>query len=431
MTRPALSSRHYGMPASIDALRRDHQHGAKKAAAGAGGTYPMLRWKLSPAATIMAVFFIQALSIGGFFARLAEMQQAMHATPAALGLALLGFDVGTFSAFPFASKIIERIGTRTTLLFGVPLFSLAVALPSLAPYPSVFFVCSILVAVGFTFTNIAMNVEADRVEFGTGRRIMNRCHGLWSLGFFVSSLVGTGAAALNISPSPHLFGMVPIVLIGALLVVGPMVPLSPRPYSGEARAPRFAMPTVATLMLIGFALGSIWLEAGMRSWSVIYLRDVFHTENWIATTTLSVAVGAQVIGRLLADRWIERYGPVAVAMVLSAISFVGLGLVVWGVSVPVSLLGFALVGFGVASSFPQALSAAARLGDRPASENVAALSLMNSVVLFLAPPVMGFSASQWGIRASFALILPLPLLAVLLARNLADKPQPAVAAAIP
>jgi MFS family permease len=383
--------------------------------------------KLSPAATIMAVFFMQAFAAAGSFSRLAEIQEGMGASAAALGLALLGFDLGGFASFPFAGRVIERLGVRITLLFGIPLFALAAALPAMAPNPIIFFFLAPFVAAGFTFTNIAMNVEADRVEYATGRRIMNRCHGLWSLGFLAASGIGTLASAAHILPWQHLLGVVPVALVGTLLVVLPMQEAAPRPHTGGERPPRFAMPTMATLLLIAFALGSILLEACIRSWSVIYLRDVFHTANWIATITLSVAVGAQVVGRLFADRWIERHGPVIVAGVLSAIALAGLLLVVWGASVPLSFLGFALIGFGVASAFPQALSAAARLGDRPAAENVAALSLMNSVVLFLTPPLVGFTASQWGIRASFALILPFALLAIVLAGNLADRPK-AVAA---
>lgn len=386
-----------------------------------------MRASLSPAATIMAVFFMQALSGAGGFSRLAEIQAGMHASSAALGLALLGFDLGAFASFPFAGRVIDRIGTRRTLLYGIPLFALAGALPALAPNPLVFFLVAPFSSIAFTFTNIAMNVEADRVEHATGRRIMNRCHGMWSLGFLTASAIGTGASAAHISPALHLLGILPVAILGTLLIVLPMVPSSPRPHSGDAKAPRFAMPTTATLMIVAFALGSIFLEACIRSWSVIYLRDVFHTADWIATITLSVAVSAQVIGRLLADRWIERFGPVMVAMVLSAIALAGLVLVVWGVSVPLAFVGFALIGFGVASAFPQALSAAARLGDRPAAENVAALSLMNSVVLFLTPPLIGFAASQWGIRGAFALFLPFALLAVVMARNLAERPKAAPA----
>ena len=52
-------------------------------------------------------------------------------------------------------------------------------------------------------------------------------------------------------------------------------------------------------------MATLYFEAASRNWGVIYLRDVFHTANWIATLALPVYIGAQVIGRLLADGWIE------------------------------------------------------------------------------------------------------------------------------
>jgi MFS family permease len=365
----------------------------------------------------MAVFFLQAFAGSGVFARLAEIQTSMHASAAALGLALLGGDVGTFASLPLAGRLVERIGTRMTLLVGIPVVALCGALSALAWRPEIFFVVAILAGAGFTLTNVAMNVEADRVEYATGRRILNRCHGIWSLGFVTATLAATAATALGIPPALHLLAIVPLVIVAAAIILLPFGESAPRPQAG-APARRFALPSRATLLLIAFMLSSIWLEAGSRTWSVIFTRDVFHPAEWLATLTLPIAIGGTVVGRLFADRWIERFGPVLVAAVLSAVSFVGLALLVLGLSVPLTYAAFALIGIGVSSSFPQAVSAAARLGDRPASENVAALALAQAVVLVMTPPVMGFSASVWGIRASFALILPLPILAVLLARNL-------------
>ena len=367
----------------------------------------------------MAVFFLQAFAGSGVFARLAEIQTGMHASAAELGLALLGGDVGTFLSLPFAGRLVERFGTRLTLLVGIPIVALCGGLSALAWRPEVFFVVAILAGASFMLTNVAMNVEADRVEAAVGRRLLNRCHGVWSLGFVSSSLVATAATALGISPAVHLLAVVPAIVVATGIVVLPFVESPPRPQAGAPQR-RFALPSRATLLLIAFMLSSIWLEAGSRTWSVIFTRDVFHPAEWIATLTLPVAIGGAVVGRLFADRWIERFGPVPVAAVLSAVSFVGLVLLVLGLSIPLTYVGFALIGIGVSSSFPQAISAAARLGDRPASENVAALALAQAVVLVLTPPVMGFSASAWGIRASFALILPLPIVAVLLARNLGE-----------
>jgi len=368
----------------------------------------------------MAVFFLQAFAGSGVFARLAEIQTGMHASAAELGLALLGGDVGTFLCLPFSGRWVERVGTRLTLLVGIPIVALCGALSALAWRPEVFFVVAIGAGVSFTLTNVAMNVEADRVEAATGRRILNRCHGIWSLGFVASSLVATAATAGGISPAIHLFAVMPLVLAATVVIVLPFSESPPRPQSGAPARP-FAMPSRATLLIIAFMLSSIWLEAGSRTWSIIFTRDVFHPAEWVATLTLPIAIGGAVVGRLFADRWIERFGPAPVAAALSAVSFVGLALLVLGLSVPLTFVAFALIGVGVSSSFPQTVSAAARLGDRPAAENVAALVLVSSVVLLLVPPVIGFTASAWGIRASFGFILPLPILAVVLARNLGSR----------
>src|SRR5689334_19612298 len=180
-----------------------------------------LQSQTSPVLAIRAAFFAQSLCIGAFFSRLAEMQLHMHASPAELGVGLLGFDVGALLTFPIASQLIERVGTRNGLLYGIPIFSLAVAFSTLAPNIVAFFFLSMLIAVTFTTTAIAMNVEADRVENATGKRIMNSCHGMWSLGFLVSSLAGTALVAAGISPSIHLFGLVVVEAAVATLFMLP------------------------------------------------------------------------------------------------------------------------------------------------------------------------------------------------------------------
>jgi len=74
-----------------------------------------------------------------------------------------------------------------------------------------------------------------------------------------------------------------------------------------------------------------------------------------------------------------------------------------------ALIGFVFLGAGTAVIFPLAISAAAQRGDRPSSENVAALAQFSFVTFLLAPPLLGFVAENFGIRYSFGLALPLIL----------------------
>ena len=54
-----------------------------------------------------------------------------------------------------------------------------------------------------------------------------------------------------------------------------------------------------------------------------------------------------------------------------------------------------------------AMSAAAQRTDRPAAVNVAALAQTSFVIFLLGPPLLGWVAEVWHIRASFGISLPL------------------------
>ena len=137
--------------------------------------------------------------------------------------------------------------------------------------------------------------------------------------------------------------------------------------------------------------------------------------------SLTFFVGATVVGRLVADGLTTRFGPVRFARTLGVISLVGLGAVALSPNVPVALLGFAVIGIGVCVSFPLSMSAAARLGDRPASENVAALTMTTQITLLGVPALLGWVADAFGIRAIYVVVIPVVVLAVYLARYLAPR----------
>jgi MFS family permease len=67
------------------------------------------------------------------------------------------------------------------------------------------------------------------------------------------------------------------------------------------------------------------------------------------------------------------------------------------------------------------MSAAAQRTDRPAAANVASLAQLSFVSFLLAPPLLGFVAEQWGVRASFGLGLPLVLLSLTVSGVLAQR----------
>ena len=377
---------------------------------------------LDSRATIKLVFLLQAVASGSFLTRIPDLQSGLGIDAAVLGLALVGQPIGALSMFPVSSRIIERLGTRPAILFGIPLMSLLMVAMALAPPPIWLFVAVAGYGALFALTNVAMNVEADRVEAATGRRLMNTCHGLWSIGQLAVFGLGVVARGLNISPLLHFGVFVPLVAIAIAVIVLPMRPSAARPHRAIAVGRRIALPTPATLKLLGFMLGSALVEGSTRQWSVIYARDSFSVPGWAEALTLPVFVAAVALGRFFADGWTHRFGPAPLARVLLAIALVGVALVVLAPNLPLALIGFALMGFGICTSFPAGTSAAAQLGDRPSSQNVAALTMSMQTVMLGVPPLMGFITEAFGVRATFALALPAIVVALVLARSLAPRP---------
>ena len=373
---------------------------------------------------MFAAFFLYAFAIGGFFPRLAELQRSMGVSEGALGLGLIGAACGTLFSLSFAGRLIERVGHRFTLLALLPLLPLFYALAAHANGALTLFIGLLPAGLCIGAIELVVNLEADRVEHQSGRRIMNRAHAFWSFGFFGAGLLGALAAWLAVPPTWHLAG---VVLLSALLTGVLLSDFEAAPHrSGSSVEPahHFAWPTPAIWALVLFTVSGMVLEGAGIDWSAIYMRDVFAATPFISG--LAVATGAltQGLTRYVADGLVERHSPVATARALLAVLALGTLMVSFAASPAVAMLGFGLMGVGTSVVFPLAMSAAAQRRDRSAATNVAALAQISFVSFLLAPPLLGFVAEHLGIRWAFGLGLPLLVLSLAVSSALRG-PSPA------
>jgi MFS family permease len=364
---------------------------------------------IAPQHRLYACFFLFAVTTGALMARLPDIQTHLGVTESQLGLTMIGMSIGSLISLTFGAPVIEKFGVRTTAFFTVLGPALLFALiPWLGAAPAVF---AALFATGLLSgaLEINLNVEIDRLEMHTGGRFMNRAHGFWSVGFFVTALVGAGIRQSGLSVEAHL-GLIAafVVLVGGTMIWG-IVP-SPVPQRVHAEnTHRIAFPHwgLLPLCLIGFA--AFLVEGAGIDWSAIYMRDVFSVEPFVGGMGLTLFAGFMAAMRLTADPIVARFGPRLVAMVLLSIASVGVLMVGYAPMPEMALAGFALMGIGCSAVYPLAVSAAAQRTDRPAAVNVAALGQVSFVVFFLAPPLLGFVAEYLGIRNSYLVCLPLLL----------------------
>ena len=377
--------------------------------------------RLRPERRVFAAFAVHALTMGSLFPRLPEMRDAMGVGEGTLGLGLIGVPVGTLIALTTAAPLLERVGYRRTLLVAMPLAALAYAVAVQATGPLAFFLLLIPAGLLIGSVEIILNVEADRTEALVGRRIMNRAHAFWSIGFFGTGLVGAGVAQLGMSPQVHLAFVVPFVLLAVVLIFGRFTPAPSR--SVEEAAPRVARPTWPILVLVAVTLSAVLMEGAGLDWSAIYMTNLFQADSFTAGLAVALVAGSQAVGRYFSDDVVERHSPVVVARAQLGILAVGLVLLMAAPGPVLSLASFAFLGFGTSAIFPLAMSAAAQRTDRPAPVNVAALAQISFVAFLLGPPLLGFVGEHWGIRWVYGLGLPFVALSFIAAEALGRGPR--------
>ena len=151
--------------------------------------------KRNPQLIVFVGFFIYAFSLGAMFPRLDDIQTSLEIDKAELGFLLLCIPLGLQVTLVFADRLVRAIPLKNIICIGIPSICFmqfaAVAINQISFFAFFLIVCGAFVAV----VEVAINLEADRVEHALGSRIMNRSHAFWSIGFFLAAVVG----ALSVS----------------------------------------------------------------------------------------------------------------------------------------------------------------------------------------------------------------------------------------
>lgn len=363
---------------------------------------------IAPQHRIYASFFLFAVTTGALMARLPDIQTHLGISEGQLGLTMIGMAIGSLISLTFGPPVVEKLGFRKTALLTVLgpalLFATIPWLPVAPAMFAVLFFAGLLAGA----LEINLNVEIDRLEVHTGQRFMNRAHGFWSVGFFVTALFGAMIRQSGLSAGLHL-GIVAVIVVAVAGFLLFSATEAPKPAKVEGQSHGFAFPNLGLLplCLIGFA--AFLVEGAGIDWSAIYMRNVFAVEPFIGGMGLTLFAFFMAAMRLTADPIVARFGPRNVAMVMLTAASFGALLVGTAPTAELALLGFALMGAGCSAVYPLAVSAAAQRTDRPAAVNVAAIGQVSFVVFFLAPPLLGFVAEFLGIRWSYLICLPLLL----------------------
>ena len=369
--------------------------------------------KENPHQIVFVGFFIYAFSLGAMFPRLDDIQTSLEIDKAELGLLLLCIPLGLQITLLFADRLVRAISLKNVICLGIPSICFtqfaAVAVNQIAFFAFFLIICGAFVAV----VEVAINLEADRVEHALGSRIMNRSHAFWSIGFFSAAVVGALFSQFKMMLEIHFLLVCGIAFLISKIIFGDYIVASPR-HTNVTRIKKFSLPTGPIFVMVLFTMSAMLVEGASIDWSVIFMREIHSASPFISGFSLAMAAFSQALVRFFGDNLLNKFGPIMISVASLFFMFLGIFLIVLSNSITLAIFGFLFLGAGSAVIFPMAISIAASRSDRPAETNVASLTQFAFGMFLLGPPILGFVGEAYSLRWSFSLCIPLLILSCLM-----------------
>ncbi|MFC8338934.1 MFS transporter [Streptomyces rubiginosohelvolus] len=381
-------------------------------------------------AAVAVLFFTNGALFANLLPRYPQIKEDLAIGNGAYGLAVAAFPAGAITAGLAAGVLVRRMGSARVAVLGTLLTGAGILAAGLAPSVALFATALFLAGAMDALTDVAQNAHGLRVQRLYGRSILNSFHAIWSIGAVTGGLMAAGAMSLGLSLGVHL-AVAAVVLVAAagaaLRFCLPGPDNEPEEAGPEQRGTERARGTsrvglvLAALVLIATA-GTLVEDAG-NSWAALYLSDALHASAALAASGFIALVGAQFIGRIIGDRLVDRFGQRAVARSGGLITAVGMGLALAVPTLPGTVLGFALAGFGVATLVPAAMHEADALPGLKPGSGLTIVSWLMRLGFLLSPPIVGQVADAAGLRTGLLVIPAAGVLVVLLAGVLRARPR--------
>jgi MFS family permease len=416
--------------------------------------------RLRPAHGVALLFLANGLSHPSLWPRLPEIRDAVGATDALLGLALLGTGVGGVVGSLLAPQVTRRLGTGLAATVSAVLLAVVTVSVGLAGSVPVLFAAFAVMGLSDGIADISQNALMFDVQRTGDRSLASRMHAVWSVGALGGTAVGTLAATARVSILTQTAvlalvatGLVAVArrpvraLPGAASAGEPPTPTAPpdpptappdpstapatvpaataapsrRPAAatgrmeatGDRPRPRRRLRTWSLVVVAGVVVAAV--EGVANEWSALALRDGLGAGVTLAGLGPTAFAGAMLVGRLVGDRAIDRFGPRLVARLgggaVALGGGLGFGLAAW-LDVPaVLVLGLVVAGVGAATLFPLMMAAGDRL--EATGRGVAAGSTGARGGFLAVPLAMGLISDTAGPAVAFALLPVAGLVAAL------------------
>ena len=229
-------------------------------------------------------FFVNGAMTASFIARAPQIRDRLGVSVDEFGLLLtIAAIVGVIGSL-VAGRIVHAASTRRVLQAGAVIMVLSLPVIGVARSPAVWLIGMAVYLFVDVLVDISMNLQGSWISARRHTPVMNRLHGLWSLGVFAGGLGAVAANAVGLSTFTHLVIVAAVMAVALVFVTRDLLPDDEAGHGDAAipPAPRAArLGPVILLVLAG--MFAVVTEVTGGDWATFRLADDFHASAALAS----------------------------------------------------------------------------------------------------------------------------------------------------
>lgn len=335
-----------------------------------------------------------------------------------LALALLAMSIGSLLTLAIAGRVVGTLGARNTTIVAGWGFCLALALSLVLPAYWALLPVLLVFGASESVFDVAINAEGTTLEILSGRAVMSGFHGMFSLGAMGGAALTAALLKAGVPAAVQLGAIAATVAVS--IVVSSRGMLESHPASDGSQA-HFAWPR-GTLLLIGMLICFGMLAEGvMYNWSVLYVNQELQSPQARAALAYVAFAGATAAMRFAGDAVRARVSERTMLLAGPSIAALAM-LVVLVVAKPwMAMVGFAIVGMGLATIVPILYNAATRVPGVSRAAAIASVSSIGYVGFMIGPPIIGAVAHATTLTIAMGTLIVASLILIIGARRVPES----------
>ncbi len=368
------------------------------------------------------VFASINIMVGTWVLYLPFIKSKFTLNEAEIGTALFFTSLGLIISLPIVPRINKKFSEGRSTQIGIILLALAFNLPLLATNYAGLSIGLLVIGILSGFTDISMNAVVSLTEQRDDKNFMSAAHGFFSLGGFIGGGIGSLVIAQHLDPLGHMAIITGFIIISNLFLSKHYVTIKDKTYlTNNPKDPK-SRPLQKILAVIGLAMAAFIVmmnEGAVEHWSTLFLFEVVQLNENTAALGFVMFSLTMTLGRFLGDGVSQKIGSVQTLGYGFSIAVLSYALILSTDKIT-SVVGFALLGFGLSVIVPELVRLAGRNKHVNTSEAIASVTGIGYVGFLTGPIILGYLANWTNLSTSY-IFLGLSVIAGLIITQLFIK----------